>query len=134
MNIDEMNDGEKSVMLAKAMGWHVANVPRGVSWYNLYIVDSDGTDVGLRPLGGGIKKGELPMRLNLYYPANMALAKRTIQWGVENVPGFDGTLYLIAYAAWTKDDGVRTLLDELVIGAELITQEEALGPATSLST
>lgn len=86
------NDQEKSEMLAREMGnpmWLI--VPR------MIMTTHDGLHIG-----------------NLYDPANMAGAKRAIEWGAENAPGFGDTLYMVAYAAWVKGDGVRTLLDELV--------------------
>ncbi len=100
-DISTMSDERKSVLLARAI-----KAEMGISGY--LPVESPEF----------INSSRL---VNLYHPANMALAKRVIEWGAENVPKFrHNTLNLIAYAAWTKPDGVRTLLDELAIEAGIV--------------
>jgi hypothetical protein len=84
MNIDEMSEQEKSVALARAMGWAVDSVAINPAddntWFTCIIVDSSGSNIGLKPLGASKVKRLRPMKLNLYDPANMALAWRVLRW------------------------------------------------------
>jgi len=108
-----MNDQEKSVMLAKAMtdvGWNWST--DGIPIFMLDLKES-------RLLGGIVQSplAEIEMYVfDLYDPANMSLAKRAIQWGVNDVPGFSAWLLFLnrAYLILLDDDGFRQALDKLL--------------------
>ena len=95
MRINEMNDQEKSVPLAKAMGWEKKD-----SGFCYDIWDDDEWINQDWP--------------NLYDPVNMALAKRAIEWGAANIPEFKKTLNLIGSNMWILPGGVTELLDEIL--------------------
>jgi len=94
MMIEHMNDEEKSVLLAKAMGLEVRD------WHTKQFIKTP--------------EGQI-IEADLYLPANMALAKRTIEWGAANIPPFKQTLKLIGYNMWVLPHGVTELLDEIAI-------------------
>ena len=83
MNIDGMNDQEKSTLLARAMKEPVMSPE-------------------FKPI-------------NLYAPANMALARKAIEWGAINHQGFREWLQRGgAYQVLVWDDGIAYALDMLV--------------------
>ena len=109
-----MNDQEKSILLAKAMEWDVGLMDETIF--------PTGEDISVFIDTGD---GE-----SLYDPANMALAKRAIQWGVNDVPGFSAWLLFLnrAYLILLDDDGFRQALDKLLklaIEAGLVEVDDA---------
>ena len=132
----EKKDRANSALLAQAMGWKVENVPVKPldpdTWFHRLIVDAAGNDVGLDPLGTGNVKRDVPLRLNLYAPANMALAWRVLNWAWKHA---DDDMELKPALSWLSeidqvicydDDPApaqRLWLDkilELAIAAEII--------------
>ena len=92
MNIDEMSAQEKSVMLAKAMGWSIEHhdsedSQTGKIYYISWISDSNGTPIKWSYDDGTIE-WSIPafkpfwkeFRFNFYNPADMALAWRVLNW------------------------------------------------------
>ncbi len=81
MDISKMSDQEKSVMLAKAMGWGV-NREGDHGSYDLWIEDIlilqrvEYAKIGM--LDSVLLNKHMP---SLYAPANMALAWKVAQWG-----------------------------------------------------
>jgi len=98
--MNEMSKQEKSVMLARLCGWQIEDIGFGKS----VIIPPDETSL-------------LVGVVNLYAPANMALAKRAIEWGIENKPGYKRIVEMNSFAAWAKPAGVKVLLDELMLYA-----------------
>jgi len=69
--IDNLTDEQKSVLLAKAMGWRVHYDPE-----NVLHLKPTGTEQWYR--------GDAPrISCNLYHPARMALAWRVLNWAWE---------------------------------------------------
>ena len=105
MNIDEMNDEEKSVLLAKAMGNPISFAMPG---------NSDDTTA------------EYPFNLNLYDAANMALAWRVLNWANEqHAPdpqeeyiADEVQEYMRFFGAWLSilppDEAQRNILDKIL--------------------
>ncbi len=75
-----MNDQEKSVLLARAMGW----------WFDYGFADEGKLPMVYSPDFGLICVGQNTFRENympdLYLPENMALAWRVAEWAWENLP------------------------------------------------
>ena len=115
MRINEMNPQEKSALLTKAMGWRYGVVGDdaigGPAWVTLR--DSS-EELIWRDIFTVAPLLENYPRVNLYYPANMALAKRAIEWGAANIPEFKKTLNLIGSNMWILPGGVTELLDEIL--------------------
>jgi hypothetical protein len=80
MNIEGLSTQEKSVLLAKAAGWRADNLPLPGGVWKRVIVDENGIDLGLTPLGSGVERKEVEMvfskQSDLYRPNNMPLAWR----------------------------------------------------------
>lgn len=132
MNLNDMTDNQKSVMLAKLMGWKVANIPLKEA-YKRVIVDANGNDLGLTPVGGGVKPVEVEissLKINLYEPRHMALAWRVLNWAKANYTKLHMSVTKEHSIAWIfayEPDGQRIALDkilELAIEAGLITAEK----------
>jgi len=114
-----MNDQEKSVMLAKAMGWKVTALPVGHD--DLFIIVPNEYDRNIR---------------SFYSPANMALAWRVLNWAETQkhyYPApYSGLMVDVLYRSfWTDEtffelppaDAQRLWLDkilELAIEAGLV--------------
>ena len=104
-----MTDREKSVMLAKAMGWDVES-----GTYAFQV--------------SGIKPPEGDMINNLYKPSKMALAWRVHLWAVDHkVVGLNYIRWFDSgIACWLKEDAQRLWLDrvlELAIEAGIIEKD-----------
>lgn len=107
-----MTDQEKSVMLAKAMGWDIS---LSYNQQCRYITSNGSTELG--------DVGILPYRNegDLYDPANMALAWRVLNWAITSELGS------WAFLAWWIDlgrlspaDAQRLWLDKIL---ELLEQQ-----------
>ena len=86
MNIDKLTDQKKSVMLARVMGWEIHPV------IGQHIIH---TLIHNVVVGDEIIGNMLGDELNLYDPANMALAWRVLNWAIvspwNNVIGYTFT-------------------------------------------
>ena len=110
MDISKLTDREKSVLLAKAMGWEIQTWPNE-------------TEVVIRvpPRRKGIN--------DLYDSENMASAKKAITWGWLNIPAYTRWLDSLSVATWilVSGNGIAFGLDKLVIEAGLVELEEEKG-------
>lgn len=84
MKISELTTQEKSFMLARLMGWRIANLPLPGNVWKRVLVDEKDYDLGLVPYGGGITRVEMELKptkkLDFYQEANMHLAWRVLSW------------------------------------------------------
>jgi hypothetical protein len=88
------NDQEKSIVLAKAMGWEIGEI--------------HGADRILLPEGGNCKLDAL------YNTACMALAWRVHLWALHRA-GLNGyETWWHKYAPWMKEDAQRLWLDKIL--------------------
>ena len=104
MKIDKLSDGQKTVMLAKAMGMTPDVMNSGV------------------------------LCVDLYDPANMALAWRVLNWAIENLPKFMRTIEenflcigVLPYFGITPETAQRAWLDRilsLAIEAGMVADDE----------
>ena len=82
--IDKLSDQEKSVMLAKAMGWtalYWSNRDFWSSWYHL--VDENNRKIKRRGIHKNTGDVFHSLMVDLYKPSNMALAWRVLNWAHE---------------------------------------------------
>ena len=108
MNIDEMTDQEKSVMLARAMDLEIIQHPVHDNEEMFVIPDS--------------WEWEWEWHDDFYYPKWMALARRVLNWAYHNIV-FDWDYWLIATYEPGEDGEQQGWLDkilELAIEAGLI--------------
>jgi len=117
MQVDEMSDREKSVMLAKAMGWAVGKFSGHTPLFGL-------------PSDYGV--GVIDWYDDFYDPANMALAWRVLNWATTRMK----TPELYKFLHWHihslamigPADAQRLWLDkvlELAIEAGLVEVDDA---------
>ena len=109
-----MNDQEKSVMLAKAMGWETRLPYPARPWP--YIEPDEDTKylLGIQFVFAG----------DLYLPANMALAKRCLSWSLDEAPEVVRDTMLdyahSYYLPWLIDEkGQRLWLDKILESIEV---------------
>ena len=119
MNIDEMADQEKSVMLARSMGWTL-RLPSMYSSTPPYLSDVTGQLIG--------EHCDYP---DLYDTTSMALAWRVHLWIKEQDYGTDGfiaeqyDMWWEDSQVWREDNAQRLWLDkivELCVEAELVSE------------
>ena len=81
MNVSEMSDRKKSVMLARLCGWQYRTDGVTYSWYSSDdVLDENGFAYHEWQRTGTWEFSVIP--LNLYDPANMALAWRVLNWAM----------------------------------------------------
>jgi hypothetical protein len=99
MDITKLTDQEKSVMLARAMGWKKVNDKFYMEPHSRGFPDKFWDEA----------------HMNFYRPANMALAKRAILWGYVNEKEFRKWLRKYALAILIEDGGFGRALDKLCL-------------------
>ena len=90
MNIDKLTDQEKSVMLARAMGWEFSRQDCGEGRWSW--VDENGEQISGSLHDDVVKVSDDPSSLvapMLYSPARMALAWRVLNWALFTAPDWD---------------------------------------------
>lgn len=84
MDISQLTTREKGAILARLMGWHVDNLRLEANAWKRVIVDAGGNDLGLKPVGGGVRPVETELRPemipDLYQLQNLHLARMVFIW------------------------------------------------------
>ena len=117
-NLSELSDEQKSVMLAKAMGWKKAEPIQSVmEMFYGKIAKHMPTEVWQTSDGFWIPFG-LP---NFYNESQMATAWRVLNWAMENIPKFKGRLEetflrigVLPYFQLDPNVAQRAWLDEIL--------------------
>lgn len=120
MNLNELSDQEKSVMLGKAMGWRVLET--GPS--KIICVPVEGQVELIPPNTGHHVPEEFPIR-NLYDPANMALSYRLMPWvneqmanGLDRPDDFDNIINAFNDFHLSVEKWLRGWLDAIYLMVE----------------
>ena len=131
MKIEELSDGQKTVILAMAMGWKKAE-PSATVMELFYgkIAQHMPAEVWQTSDGSWIPFG-LP---NFYDESQMALAWRALNWAIENLPKFMRTIEenflcigVLPYFGITPETAQRAWLDRilsLAIEAGMVADDE----------
>lgn len=116
-----MTKHQKSTILATMMGWSEVKRPR-LGWTFHAVIDEEGnyvrhplndyaTHIGASPRYAVWYRWDL---LDFYTPANMALAKRAIEWGYINNKAYRKWLDNYATKILTSEDGIGLALDAML--------------------
>ena len=111
-----MNDLEKSEKLVRLCGWSIASVERGAGFYDFYhhvLLDENKAEIiPTVKFGGGTQPRAIELsprkQLNLYDPANMALAWRVLNWAI-----LEQTAQLAHIATWLAIGGFMSMPPEI---------------------
>lgn len=141
MDINDLADQEKSALLSKVMGWGIEeeyseDIQKSIAYWTSWISDATGTPIEF-PCGDNTIEWTSPafkpswreFKLNLYKPANMALAKRVFVWAYVEL---EKARMQFRHGDWAfrillKEEGARWGLDKilaLAIEAGLVAEEE----------
>lgn len=117
MNISELSDHEKSVMLARAMGM-TAEWSHEAQYWQLWLEDEV---MSIDAAGYNFDEDTAFEYLcqDFYEWHNEHLARCVIRWGIENCGPFKEKVAANAYNILRLETGIRDALDALCIEAEL---------------
>ena len=120
MEQEDITDGEKSVLLAKAMGWIMDDSTEPMDWR-----DEKGEEIPMTLVANIMSKG-YAVGFSFYDPANMALAWRIHLWALKvkrnNIKSRYWDWWNLAFV-WGNPDAQRLWLDkilDLAIEAKLV--------------
>jgi hypothetical protein len=121
---DDPTDREKSVLLARVMGWQIDDPTEPMDWR-----DENGEGVPMALVANIMRKG-YELGFSFYDPANMALARRVRIWALTEAPEIlRDTMWDYAASCWQEwiiapddrpwlDAIVQTLIEAKIVEAE----------------